>query len=107
MRAEERAKKQKAFTVFQPSLKRMRVLNRLIRGATAFVALVPLIALTESPKSTMKAVLVHEYGGPEVLKLEEVPRPELKKDQILARMIAAGVNPVDGMLRAGMFCKTQ
>ena len=53
----------------------------------------------------MKAVVVHEYGGPEVLKYEEAPRPEPKDDQILVRVIAAGVNPVDGMIRSGMFSK--
>jgi len=53
----------------------------------------------------MKAVVVHEYGGPEVLKYEEVPRPEPKEDQILVRVIAAGVNPVDAMIRSGMFAK--
>ena len=49
--------------------------------------------------------MVHEYGGPEVLKYEDVPRPEPKEDQILVRVIAAGVNPVDGMIRSGMFAK--
>jgi NADPH:quinone reductase-like Zn-dependent oxidoreductase len=53
----------------------------------------------------MKAIVVHEYGGPEVLKYEDVPRPEPKEDQILVRVIAAGVNPVDGMIRSGMFAK--
>jgi NADPH:quinone reductase and related Zn-dependent oxidoreductases len=48
---------------------------------------------------------VHEYGGPEVLKYEEVPRPEPKEDQVLVRVIAAGVNPVDAMIRSGMFAK--
>ena len=48
----------------------------------------------------MKAIVVHEYGGPEVLKYEDVPRPELKEDQILVRVIAAGVNPVDGASRS-------
>lgn len=43
----------------------------------------------------MKAVVIHEYGGPEVLKYEDVPRPEPKEDEILVRVIAAGVNPVD------------
>ena len=43
----------------------------------------------------MKAVVIHEYGGTEVLKYEDVPRPEPKEDQILVRVIAAGVNPVD------------
>jgi NADPH:quinone reductase-like Zn-dependent oxidoreductase len=53
----------------------------------------------------MKAIVIHEYGGPEVLKYEEVPRPEPKEDQILVRVIAAGVNPVDGLIRSGMFGK--
>jgi NADPH:quinone reductase-like Zn-dependent oxidoreductase len=53
----------------------------------------------------MKAIVVHEYGGPEVLKYEDVPRPEPNHDQILVRVIAAGVNPVDGMIRSGMFAK--
>jgi NADPH:quinone reductase-like Zn-dependent oxidoreductase len=53
----------------------------------------------------MKAIVVHEYGGPEVLKYEEVSQPEPKEDQILVRVIAAGVNPVDGMIRSGMFAK--
>jgi NADPH:quinone reductase-like Zn-dependent oxidoreductase len=54
---------------------------------------------------TMKAVVIHEYGGPEVLKYEDIPRPEPKDDQLLIRVIAAGVNPVDGMIRSGMFAK--
>jgi len=53
----------------------------------------------------MKAIVAHEYGGPGVLKYEEVPRPEPKEDQILVRVIAAGVNPVDAMIRSGMFAK--
>jgi NADPH:quinone reductase-like Zn-dependent oxidoreductase len=54
---------------------------------------------------TMKAIVIHEYGGPEVLKYEDTPRPEPKDDQLLIRVIAAGVNPVDGMIRSGMFAK--
>src|SRR5256885_1635690 len=53
----------------------------------------------------MKAMVIHEYGGPEVLKYEDVPQPEPKEDQILIRVMAAGVNPVDGMIRSGMFAK--
>src|SRR5438034_5930893 len=59
----------------------------------------------QSSNLTMKAVVVHEYGGPEVLKYEEVPRPEPKEDQILVRVMAAGVNPVDALIRSGMFAK--
>ena len=54
----------------------------------------------------MKAIVIHEYGGPEVLKYEDLPRPEPKKDQLLVRVVAAGVNPVDGMIRSGMFAKS-
>jgi NADPH:quinone reductase-like Zn-dependent oxidoreductase len=54
----------------------------------------------QSSKRTMKAVVVHEYGGPEVLKYEDVPRPDPKHDEILVRVIAAGVNPVDRVARS-------
>src|ERR1043166_8805408 len=56
-------------------------------------------------KAMMKAIVVHEYGGPEVLKYEDVPQPEPKEDQVLVRVIAAGVNPVDALIRSGMFAK--
>src|SRR5260370_23415708 len=61
------------------------------------------IPIAQSATPTMKAVVIHEYGGPEVLKYEDIPRPEPKDDQLLIRVIAAGVNPVDGMIRSGMF----
>jgi NADPH:quinone reductase-like Zn-dependent oxidoreductase len=61
------------------------------------------ISMAESATPTMKAVVIHEYGGTEVLKFEDVPRPEPEPDQILVRVIAAGVNPVDAMIRSGMF----
>ena len=53
----------------------------------------------------MKAVVIHEYGGAEVLKYEDVPQPEPKQDQLRIRVIAAGVNPVDGMIRSGILDK--
>jgi len=74
-------------------------------GTMAAAALTPDVVIAQSSKPTMKAIVVHEYGGPEVLKYEEVPRPEPKEDQILVRVIAAGVNPVDAMIRSGMFAK--
>ena len=39
------------------------------------------------------------------MKYEEAPKPEPKENEILVRVIAAGVNPVDGMIRSGMFAK--
>jgi NADPH2:quinone reductase len=51
----------------------------------------------------MKAIIIHEYGGPEVMKLEDVPMPEPGVDQVLVRVEAAGVNPVDTYLRSGIY----
>jgi len=74
-------------------------------AAVAAAAFLHTVLWAQSIKPTMKAIVIHEYGGPEVLKYEDVPRPEPKEDQILIRVIAAGVNPVDGMIRSGMFAK--
>ena len=51
----------------------------------------------------MKAVRIHEYGGPEVLVYEEVPMPEPKADQVLVRVAAATVNPIDVAVREDRF----
>lgn len=49
----------------------------------------------------MKAIVVREFGAPEVLQLEEVPTPLVGASQILVRVAAAGVNPVDTYIRGG------
>jgi NADPH:quinone reductase-like Zn-dependent oxidoreductase len=69
---------------------------------TAVVGILAGISAAQSAKPTMKAIVVHEYGGPEVLKYEDAPRPEPKEDQVLVRVMAAGVNPVDAIVRQGM-----
>ena len=51
----------------------------------------------------MKAIVVHEFGGPEVLKLEEVPTPKPAAGQVLVRVHAVGVNPYDTYMRAGTY----
>jgi NADPH2:quinone reductase len=51
----------------------------------------------------MKAILVREFGGPEVLKLEEVPTPKPAAGQVLVRIHAVGVNPYDTYMRAGTY----
>jgi NADPH:quinone reductase-like Zn-dependent oxidoreductase len=55
--------------------------------------------------ATMKAIVAHEYGGPEVLKYEDVPIPTPKDDEMLVKVFAAGVNSFDGTLRAGKYAK--
>lgn len=50
----------------------------------------------------MKAIRIHQFGGPEVLKLEEVPRPEPGADEVLIKVFATSVNPVDWKIRKGL-----
>jgi len=50
----------------------------------------------------MKAVVVHQYGGPEVLKLEEYPDPAAGPGEVLVRVAATSVNPIDFKRRAGL-----
>jgi len=49
----------------------------------------------------MKAVRIHEYGGPEVLRYEDAPRPSMGEGDVLVRVYAAAINPVDWKIREG------
>jgi NADPH:quinone reductase-like Zn-dependent oxidoreductase len=49
----------------------------------------------------MQAIRFHEYGPPDVLRLEDAPRPEPGEGEVLVRVRTAGVNPIDWKLRAG------
>lgn len=51
----------------------------------------------------MKAIRVHQFGGPEVLKLDEIPTPKPAAGQVLVRVHAAGVNPYDTYMRSGTY----
>ncbi len=53
----------------------------------------------------MKAIRVKEFGGPEVLRLEDVPTPKPGPGEVLVRMHAAGVNPVETYIRAGKYAR--
>ncbi len=58
---------------------------------------------TMTTKATMKAVRMRALGGPDVLAYEDVPRPEPTANELLVRVHAAGVNPVDWKIREGHF----
>jgi NADPH2:quinone reductase len=53
----------------------------------------------------MKAIRVHEFGGPEVLGLEEVATPQPGPGEVVVRMHAVGVNPVETYIRAGTYAR--
>jgi len=53
----------------------------------------------------MKAILVREHGGPEVLQLEDLPDPTPNADQVVVRLRAVGVNPVDVYIRTGAYAR--
>jgi len=73
------------------------------RIAVVLATLITGSVFAQSP--TMKAIVLHEYGGPEVLKYEDAPRPEPKENEVLVRVMAAGVNPVDALIRSGKYAK--
>jgi NADPH:quinone reductase-like Zn-dependent oxidoreductase len=51
--------------------------------------------------TTMKAIRFHEFGGPDVLRYEDVPTPELRSGEVLVRVHAVGLNPPDWYMRDG------
>ena len=53
----------------------------------------------------MKAIRVHEFGGPAVLKLEDVPDPKAGAGEVVVRIRAAGVNPVDAYMHSGTYAR--
>jgi NADPH2:quinone reductase len=55
----------------------------------------------------MKAIRVHQFGDPAVLKLEDTPDPQAGPGQVVVRMLAIGVNPVETYIRAGRYGQRQ
>lgn len=84
----------------------MKVKSIPVKVAALVVVLSIASAFAESTQPMMKAVVVHEHGGPEVLKYEDTLRPEPKDDEVLVRVMAAAVNPVDTYIRGGMRSKS-
>ncbi len=50
----------------------------------------------------MKAVRIHEFGGPEVLRYEDIPDPKPRQDQVLVRVKACALNHIDLWIRKGL-----
>ena len=71
-----------------------------------FTSLLLLCAAAQTqPPASMTAVMARQYGGPDVLKVESVPVPEPKDNEVLVRVIASGVNPADPLILGGKYAK--
>src|SRR5436189_2029836 len=73
--------------------------------AALVFALTALGNVPGSENANMRAIVIHAYGGSEVMKLEQVTRPEPAEDEVLIRIIAASINPVDVAIRKGYLAK--
>lgn len=73
-----------------------------IIAAASSALLARSVIAPEPSTATMKAVRMHEFGGAEVLTYEDAPMPKPAKGEVLVRVKAAGVNPVDWKIRDGM-----
>ena len=69
------------------------------------LVILPGIVTGQSTQPMMKAIVVHEYGGAEVLHYEEAPRPQPNDNEVLIRVLAASVNPVDAAIRSGKYAE--
>ena len=83
---------------------------QLLRSALLFLSFTAFAVVSvcitradETPK--MRAVVAHEYGAPDVLKLEQVQKPEPNDDEALVRVIASSVNPADPLTLSGKYAK--
>src|SRR5437667_12568137 len=83
----------------------MQIFHRIPAILGFAISLVFCHAARTDENPMMKAVVAHEYGAPEVLKFEEVTRPEPKEDEALVRVIASGVNPADPLTLSGKYAK--
>ena len=79
--------------------------NRLRLFGVTVLAFLSLSAARADEKPKMQAVVAHEYGAPNVLKLEQVQRPEPNDDEALVRVIASSVNPADPLTLSGRYAK--
>jgi len=83
-------------------------MKKTLIATGAALLVIATILFAQEPETTakkMKTIVMHQYGGPEVLRYEEAPRPEPNDDQVLIRIMAASVNPVDVAIRSGKYAE--
>jgi NADPH:quinone reductase-like Zn-dependent oxidoreductase len=81
------------------------VIRRLFTFAILCAAASAEAAIAQSVPKMMKAIVAHEYGGPEVLKYEDVAVPEPKENEVLVHVVGSGVNPADPLILGGKYAK--
>ena len=81
----------------------MRTVPLGVAALSLLCSVIPAFAQSSPAPATMKAIRYHSVGAPEVLKYEDAPRPSPGEGELLVRVRAAGVNPVDAKVRAGGF----
>jgi NADPH:quinone reductase-like Zn-dependent oxidoreductase len=77
-------------------MKQRKTMSRTLEAISKHTGASP-----QSKSQTMKAVRIHNYGGPEILQYEDAPRPQPEAGEVLIRVYAAGVNPIDWNVREG------
>src|SRR5690348_9773632 len=84
----------------------MLISRRILGSLSPAVLAIVLAAIAGAEqKPMMKAVVAHQYGAPDVLKFEQVLRPDPAADEALVRVIASGVNPADPLTLSGKYAK--
>src|SRR5947207_7686150 len=79
--------------------------STLVFFSLTALGVVSVCIMRADEKPLMEAVVAHEYGAPDVLKLERIQRPEPNDDEALVRVIASSVNPADPLTLSGKYAK--
>src|SRR6476469_563087 len=82
----------------------MQMSVRIVLGLASFASF-SILHAAEPEKATLKAVLAHEYGAPEVLKYEDALGPEPSENELHVRVIACSVKPADPPVISGRLAK--
>ena len=80
-------------------------MKTILSFASALLIIRLSLLCAQSALPTMKAMVAHQWGGPEALKFEDVPTPAPKENEMPIKVFAAGVNSFDGTLLTGKYAK--